>query len=297
MISFKPSKIFFSKSVSLQKKNKIKSIIFFAADENYFNLYGRRLITSLFKHNSLWGAHVHLYEPSKKTLNYLKKINYVTYSYEIMNNQYFNDVLSNFLKSKNISWQEDILLKLKAHHRSTLSKILAVCIKVMPAFIYIAPKNILIKHFKVIYFSCQRFIVLNELIAMKYYSDFNFLALDADSLINKTLPDFLRYKQDDISVCKRKSYAQAFLAGIIYMPHCGRRDIFLDCLSKKLNSAFSSGYLIWGLDQIILHKIIPKFKWQNLEQNLRCFSFRDDSIIWMAKGKTKDLKIFNKKFI
>ena len=51
LASFKPNNIFFSKFFFDEKSKKIDSILFFAADEGYFNLYGRKLIRSLFKHN------------------------------------------------------------------------------------------------------------------------------------------------------------------------------------------------------------------------------------------------------
>jgi hypothetical protein len=54
--------------------------------------------------------------------------------------------------------------------------------------------------------ACQGFAVLNELIYMKHYSDFNFLALDSESLINKTLPNFSKNKKANISMQKKIFY-------------------------------------------------------------------------------------------
>ena len=203
------------------------------------------------------------------------------------------DVLDSFLNSKNISWQQDTLMKLKAFYRSRFCNILARCINFIPACIYFSPKKILIKHFRIIYFACQRFVILNEII--KNYNNLGVLSLDADSLINKALPNFSRYKKYDISIAK-SSCAYVFMAGVIWMPHSGRRSNFLDYLSKKINNKFSHGQLYWGLDQDLLTKIVPKFKWQNLEPSLRCFDFFKESSIWLAKGTTKHSKIFMKQY-
>ena len=120
----------------------------------------------------------------------------------------------------------------------------------------------------------------------------NFLFLDADCYINKKLPNFQNHKNNDLSLFYRPHKNQQFLAGNIYFPYTGNRLHFLNSYSEAMQKQFETLEISWGLDQIILNNLVPKYKWKKLKPKLCSFDFSSNAYIWVPKGKTKDSEIF-----
>jgi len=282
--------------VNLKKLNGVDNLIYFAADENYYLLYGKRLITSAFRKNKNWGIHVHIFNPTQNTLIELDNYNNLSYSHEKLKNSFFLKMYKKFLSTDNKEYQQKTLLLLKKMYGIRFCNVLSKLLIWFSFLIYLSPKKILIKHFKNIYFSCNRFVILNDLVNYKYLKSKNILSLDADSLINKKLPNFKSYKKNDMSLIWRSHpdhKYQPFLASNIYLPSGGMRRQFLNLYAITILKSFSTYEVNWGLDQIILGLLVPKYNWKQLEPSLCSLDFDEDAYIWSAKGKRKH----NEKFL
>jgi len=279
-------------NLSHLKKNSIKKMIFFAADEKYYNLYGKKLIKSLFFYNNKWSIHAHIYNPSRNTINELRNNKKLTYSFETLNELYFFQCYSSFMKNTDKSFQIKTLLTLKSNFKVRFSNILAKLIPFFGILVKLSPRKPLIKHFKCIYFACQRFIVLNQLLN-KINKKIDILAIDADSLINKKLPNFHDYKKCDIALLKRTDATQPFLAGIMYLPHQGKRLLFIDEYSRLILKSLIGFKINWGLDQETLSNVVPKYAFKKINSKLCDLDFKKKSFIWISKGNTKHSNKFH----
>jgi hypothetical protein len=260
-------------------------MVYFAADDAYFQQHGIFLLRSTLHFNKDWFVHVHLFNPSQETFRMLRCLKRVSFSTETPDDTLFvktvHEIRSHADKAKRIC------KTIRAHDRNRLCGALSHLLDHFPLLSALVPRHPLINYLKKTYYSCQRFVVLEQLVGMGAIKG-NIVALDADSLFNKALPIDMPHKNCDIAIKHRQSAGgQQFLAGAILLPANGNRKLFLGNLADELKHEFAMLKLEWGLDQVSLNKVVPKFKWENLTPALGDLEFSADSIIWIAKGNSK----------
>jgi hypothetical protein len=71
-----------------------------------------------------------------------------------------------------------------------------------------------------------------------------------------------------------------------------RSNDFLQQYAKRLKSSIEQNDLYWFLDQLILDQLVPLYQKGLLPMSYIDWAMRDESAIWSAKGKRKELEIF-----
>jgi hypothetical protein len=265
--------------------NTSRGMVYFAADEIYFQQHGIFLLRSSLRHNNDWFVHAHVYNPSQNTIAALTNLKNVSFSTETTDDTLF-DKTADAIK-KNPGKAKRICKTIKAHDRNRLCGVLSHLLEYYPSLSSLVPRRPLIDYLRKTYYSCQRFIILEELVKTGAIRG-DIIALDADGLFNKALPADMPHRDCDIAIKHRESTGgQQFLAGSIFLPAKGRRNIFLKKLADELKLKFATHELEWGLDQFLLNNIVSMFHWENLNPALGDLDFSDDAIIWLAKGNSK----------
>lgn len=244
------------------KMTSADTVIFTAADENYFNQYAKYLIKSAKQHLN-FPVHIHLYNPSEESLIWCK-INDVSTSYE-----YF-DVDS--LQPTFEKWVVDQVSEENIRKKNHMIK---------DPTDHARLKNEILKT----YYACTRFIRLSQLLEKPTYV----LMLDTDSIIRKsfTLPD----NSVDIHIFEKKHkkhvpYTQHLASTIFYTGTPASLQLIHDHASSILD-VYSEDALYWFLDQETLDVVIQKYKKRPLDLTLVDFDMKDLSPIWCAKGPRK----------
>jgi hypothetical protein len=244
------------------------NIVFFvAADEKYFNLYGKSLISSI-KHNFNHSIHFHLYNPSDSTKDFCKKNN-IYYSYE-----YFDETN---VETAFEFYQMSTLNEEFTRRRSTMIKIGEQMTKI---------RNELIRT----YYACARFIRLHELLTKPTYV----VMLDTDSLVRK--PFLLPSKDYDIHIFEKKhkkhvTYTQHLASTIFYTGTEGSFKLIRDH-ARLILDEFKQDTFYWFLDQETLDLAIQKYKKSPLQKYFVDFDMEEYSFIWCAKGKRKNEQVW-----
>lgn len=271
--------------------HSMAGMVYFASDEAYFWHHGIYLIDSCLRHNPDWFIHVHLYDPLAKSLKYLQRLDRVSYSFETLDKDYFSRA-SLCLKlsgttNEGVSRLKRICKTISAHDRNKYFGFIAKAIEFAPFLGQLIPTKVLTTYLNKTYYSCQRFVVLSDILRNVNIAGV-ILALDADSLFNARLPQELPGLNYDLSLRYRGEKSnQKYLAGAIMLSPFGARREFVGCLTEKMEMAFQSMKIEWGLDQILLSEVVPCFSWGLLDMRFCDLNFSDSSIIWLARGTTK----------
>jgi hypothetical protein len=148
------------------------------------------------------------------------------------------------------------------------------------------------------YYACARFLRLAELLEQ---ADGDLLVLDADSLVvSKIDRDFTDKLEAEVCLRRRDLLEQqpehlAVAAGSVWVRATEASRAFFRAVANDLVSAFESGEASWYLDQITLMRRIGspelEVKVRNIKSKYADWDFRDDSIIWQAKGHRKYLDV------
>lgn len=162
-----------------------RGMIYFAADELYFQQHGIFLLRSSIHHNHDWFVHVHIYNPSQTTILTLSNLKNVTFSTEITNNHLFNKEVDEI--KKNPEKARRICKTIKSHDRERFCGVLSHLLVRYPFLSSLAPRRALINYLIKTYYSCQRFVILDELLRTGAVKG-DVIALDADAIFNKALP-------------------------------------------------------------------------------------------------------------
>lgn len=148
------------------------------------------------------------------------------------------------------------------------------------------------------YYACARFLRLAELLEQ---AAGDLLVLDADSLVvSKIDRDFTDKPEAEVCLRRRDLLEQqpehlAVAAGSVWVRATEASRAFFRAVAKDLVSAFESGEASWYLDQTTLKRRIdnPELKVhvRNIKSKYADWDFRDDSIVWQAKGNRKYLDV------
>jgi len=245
------------------------SLFYIAADENYFNDYGKALANSIRTYFNL-EIHFHLYNPSKETLDYCKNRNY-SVSYEYFSHQFVERAFE-YYKLPNrdieINRRRDKMIKLG----EDIEKIRSELVKT--------------------YYACARFVRLHQLLTRPTY----IIMLDTDSLVRKSFP--LPDNQYDIHIfekthSKHVDYTQHLASTIFYTGTLASRRLIRDHANLILEE-FKKDTFYWFLDQETLDIVIQKYRKNPLLQEFVDFEFSNHSHIWCAKGPRKNLTLWHR---
>ncbi len=248
------------------KMVETNTVVFTAADENYFNQYAKHLINSAKRHLN-FPIHIHLYNPSEESLKWCEDNN-VSVSYEYFDVSSLQPTFDRWVIEQttedDIRKKNHMIKDPKDHDRL---------------------KNEILKT----YYACTRFIRLSQLVKTPTY----IIMLDTDSIIRKsfTLPD----ASVDIHIFEKKHkkhvpYTQHLASTIFYTGTKDSLNLINDHATAILD-VYSNDALYWFLDQETLDVVIQKYKKKPLDLTLVDFDMKDASPIWCAKGprKFKDL--------
>jgi len=244
-----------------------RTVVFTAADENYFNLYAKPLINSI-KQHLIYPVHIHLYNPSEETKLWCLT-NSVNFSYEI-----FDESL---LEATFQRWQVPQIDANNIRKKNHMIK---------------DPSDLtrLKQEIKKTYYACTRFIRLAELLTRPTY----IIMLDTDSIVrsNFVLPD----TDVDIHVFEKNHkkhvpYTQ-HLASTIFYTGTNPSFTLIKEHAELIRDQYNNDALYWFLDQDTLDVAIQKCNKKSLDRTLVDFNMDAASPIWCAKGPRKFKEIY-----
>lgn len=148
------------------------------------------------------------------------------------------------------------------------------------------------------YYACARFLRLAELIQA---SGCDYLVLDADSLVVAPIDrNFSDKPEAEVCLLRRDlggpvTEQLAVAAGSVWTRSTPNSRRFFNAVAEDIQSTFADGSAAWYLDQTILKrrmddKSIPVIV-RNIKSKYADWEFRDDSVVWQAKGTRKYLDL------
>lgn len=234
--------------------------LYTACDSEYFDRFAKVLINSVEK-NSNKPIHIHLFNPKEEQLEYCKSKD-ISVSYEFVTIEFF--------RKASEKWND------KGANKEHKTQILQAMAK--------SGDKHIIERMQKTYFACARFIRLSQLLSKPK----TVFAIDVDAVVRKPL---LELETDcDLYIHKNRQ----FLAGGIYLTETDNSLRFIQEYSKCLMENILLDSLYWTLDQDILDKIVPKYVYKELPRSLIDWNMQPESCIWTAKGKRKELNVFEK---
>lgn len=247
------------------KLNHQDFFIYGACDEHYFDDFGKSLINSIQK-NTTNAVHIHLFNPRSDQLEFCQKKS-VSVTYEYVSAELFRQAADKWAGEQQNPTDID-----------RKNRILKSMEKGKDASI--------IERMQKTYFACARFIRLKEILKLNQ----SFFAIDVDAVVRKNIPILTSNKDFYIHQVPGKKFR--FLAGGLMSSGNTEAHQFLTEYTDFLQSNIANDYLYWGLDQDVLLRLVPKYKYGNLPMGYIDWEMYPDSYIWTAKGVRKDLKIF-----
>jgi hypothetical protein len=238
--------------------------IYAAADATYFDQHARPLINSVLTHTPDCGIHIHIYDPRPDQLEFCRSRPGVSVSHETLDPVQFNKVTARWLKRTEFANDRQRQMYKKGQTLGTEGL------------------NLLIRQ---TYYACTRFIRLAELIRPGQRC----LAIDVDGLIRAPfehqlgLADFYLYE---------KPKDGTHLAGALLLNGTAGTHEFLQKYAQQLRLSIEADDIYWFLDQVLLDQLVPQYRKGLLPMSYIDWAMREESAIWSAKGKRKELEIF-----
>ena len=281
--------------------------IYAACDDVYFDAFGKSLINSVIQ-NTITPLHLHIFNPRKDQLLLLEKYDQVSFSYEYILSDAFDTtserweippprhitskigsdrvaVARSRVDTSKISFfYEGLTEKIEKFRKPSnleYRRYLAT-IKAIKR----SDDNTITDRMRKTYYACARFIRLNQILTYPA----TFLAIDIDAIVRKEIP--LLSLNHDFYIHRINGNHERFLAGGLYCNNTKSSKDFLNDYSSLLLNNLSDDYLYWGLDQDLLHDLVPKYNWGELPLSYIDWFMDRDSQIWTAKGQRKNLKVF-----
>lgn len=250
--------------IKFQKNNK-DFFIYFAADEKYFDEYGKCLINSCLKNVPDYGIHSHLYNPTQNQIDFCVKRG-VSLSYEYIEESLFEKVSVEILSEKN---RDSIVSKIPyTKKRMNLKES--------------------IYNIKRTYFACSRFIRLCQIKKPEQYC----LSIDVDGIVRKKFNYIFNDGKDFHLYEKSGNKKGKHLAGAILFNNTEKSNCFLNRYSEIISQNIKNDNIYWSLDQIILDKIVLNYNKGILPIDYVDWNMSEFSCIWSAKGPRKELPKF-----
>jgi hypothetical protein len=238
--------------------------IYAAADTVYFDLHARPLIKSIMTNTPNFGVHVHIYNPRPDQIEFCRNINGVSCTYETTNESEFQRATDYWLSRTEFAndRQRQMFKKGQKQGQGELSTLI-----------------------KQTYYACTRFVRLAELLRPGQRC----LSIDVDGLVRGQFTDQLG--SEDFYLYEKPKDG-THLAGAILFNGTAGSHTFLQEYASRLRSSIGEDDLYWFLDQVVLDQLVPQYRKGLLPMSYIDWAMRDESAIWSAKGKRKELDIF-----
>lgn len=248
--------------------NQNDFFFYVAADAVYFDRFGRPLINSI-ERNSPHGIHVHLYNPSSEQLDFCHAHARVSVSWEMLASDQFDSALA-FWSQPNLPepyhGRRNKMLGLKQFTDCTN----------LGSWIYKT------------YYACMRFVRLAEIVIEPQ----RFLEIDIDGLVRSNFPTTFDDDRYDFYLYEKSKGGH--LAGAILYTEKPQALEFIQELARTIRAEIERDNIYWFLDQHSLDAVIPRFRRGLLPISYIDWHMAPDSAIWSAKGKRKELEVFQK---
>lgn len=238
--------------------------IYAAADSNYFDQFGRSLVTSVLR-NTNYGVHVHLYDPRDDQLNFCQQPR-VSASWEYCAPGQFDSAVAR--------WSRTDLPEPDAGRRLKM-----LCMK------QFADSDDVARWIHKTYYACMRFVRLAELVKQPQ----RFLEIDIDGIVRSPFitefddcRDFYLYKKDK----------GGHLAGAILYSDQQNSLKFIQELGSVIQSNIEQDNIYWFLDQHSLDQVAVNYQTGLLPISYVDWKMNPASAIWSAKGRRKELAVF-----
>ena len=237
--------------------------VYAAADEIYFDTHARPLINSIIANSPGVGCHIHIYNPRPDQIEFCAQPG-VSCTYETTNAAEFDHVTRYWLGRTSFvnDRQRQMYKKGQTLGAVELSKLI-----------------------RQTYYACTRFIRLAEILKPEQRC----LALDVDGLVRGP---FIHELGDSDFYLYRKPKDGTHLAGALLFNGQPGSNQFLQQYAEQLRKNIDANELYWFLDQVILDQLVPAYNVGLLPMSYIDWAMRDDSAIWSAKGKRKELDLF-----
>lgn len=236
--------------------------IYSAADEKYFDEFVPALARSI-KTNTKYPLHLHLYNPRSDQIEFCQ-FNDITWTAEYISLDLFEKMSKKFNRD---DINED-LKNQKLRILTAMSKGNDISIQ---------------DRLRKTYYACARFIRLKNFVKNHQ----KFLAIDVDAIVRQNFP-ILNSKDFFIHYISGKK--ARYLAGGMF--HVGENFNFFHKYAESLETHILNDSLYWGIDQDVLDNLVPFYNWGQLPIEYIDWDMKNNSYIWTAKGKRKDLEIF-----
>jgi hypothetical protein len=207
---------------------------------------------------------MHIYNPRQDQIDFCRSSPMVTCTYEHLDNAEFKKVTDSWLVRNDFSNDRQ-----KQMHKKGQTQ---------------GPAELL-KLIQQTYYACTRFVRLAELLRPGQRC----LSIDVDGLVRGQFMDQLG-TQDFYLYEKPKDGTH--LAGAILFNGTAGAHEFLQEYAQQLRASMDQDDLYWFLDQVVLDQLVPRYHKGLLPMSYIDWAMRDESAIWSAKGKRKELDIF-----
>lgn len=236
--------------------------IYTACDNNYFDQFGKQLISSIQTNGNL-GIHLHLFNPTDEQLNYCQSMPKVSITYEYVNENSFAIAAQR--------WNTIPAAELeKSYYDRTVNAMSK------------GQDSSIIERMQKTYYACARFIRLAEI----FKDTVPVLCIDVDAIVRQ-LPPMLDNSRD-FYLHKITGKKARILAGGMYLCPTASTQCFLNEYANALCEKFGQDYVYWGLDQDLLDVVVPKYNHGHLPMEYIDWNMAPNSYIWTAKGTRKN---------
>jgi len=238
--------------------------IYAAADATYFDHHARSLINSVLTNTPNVGIHIHIYDPRPDQLDFCRSRPGVSVSHETLDPVQFNKVTARWLKRTEFANDRQRQMYKKGQTQGAEGL------------------NLLVRQ---TYYACTRFIRLAELIRPGQRC----LAIDVDGLVRAPFEhqlgpaDFYLYE---------KPKDGTHLAGALLLNGTAGTHEFIQKYAQQLRTSIEQDDVYWFLDQVLLDQLVAQYHKGLLPMSYIDWAMRNESAIWSAKGKRKELEVF-----
>lgn len=238
--------------------------IYAAADTVYFDLHAKPLINSIIANTPNFGAHIHIYNPRPDQIEFCRSRGGVTCTYETPSEMDFQQATDYWLSRTQFSndRQQQMFKKGQKQGRSDLAMLI-----------------------RQTYYACTRFVRLAELLRPGQRC----LSIDVDGLVRRQFDNHLG--TEDFYLYEKPKDGTHLAGAMLFNGTAGAHN-FLQEYAGRLRTSIGEDDLYWFLDQLVLDQLVPKYHKGLLPMSYIDWAMRDESAIWSAKGKRKELELF-----